>query len=163
MDTPARDCATALSPSDTLSVIAFPTKMVSADKRLISSPVLVRSKKAVSCLSMELNSLSRSLLMIFWPGEVYRILHKATNYFIVDVAAVFRVTWLKRRLPTTIWCILTRVKTLTQKRTLSFLPEIWIRYTLPKLAVPPKRKTPHKILQTYVSVSTICAGFWLDV
>lgn len=112
MDTPARDCATALSPSDTLSVTAFPTKMVSADKRLISSPVLVRSKKAVSCLSMELNSLSRSLLMIFWPGEVYRILHKATNYFIASVAAVFRVTWLKRRLPT----ILTRVKTPTQKR-----------------------------------------------
>lgn len=104
MDTPARDCATALSPSDTLSVTAFPTKMVSADKRLISSPVLVRSKKAVSCLSMELNSLSRSLLMIFWPGEVYRILHKATNcnYFIVDVAAVFTVTRLKRRLPTTV-------------------------------------------------------------
>ena len=112
MDTPARDCATALSPSDTLSVTAFPTKMVSADKRLISSPVLVRSKKAVSCLSMELKSLSRSLLMIFWPGEVYRILHKATNYFIIDVAAVFRVTRLKRRLQT----ILTRVKRLTEKR-----------------------------------------------
>ena len=45
------------------------------------------------------------------------------------------------------------------EKTLGFLPEIWIRYTLPKLAVPPKRKTPHKILQTYVRVSTICAGF----
>lgn len=160
MDTPARDCATALSPSDTLSVTAFPTKMVSADKRLISSPVLVRSKKAVSCLSMELNSLSRSLLMIFWPGEVYRILHKATNYFIVDVAAVFRVTRLKRRLPTTIYLMYTdRGQNTDTEKTLSFLPEIWIRYTLPKLAVPPKRKTPHKILQTYVRVSTICAGF----
>lgn len=110
MDTPARDCATALSPSDTLSVTAFPTKMVSADKRLISSPVLVRSKKAVSCLSMELNSLSRSLLMIFWPGEVYRFYIRQPT--IVDVAAVFRVTWLKRRLQT----ILTRVKRLTEKR-----------------------------------------------
>ena len=67
MEIPARDCATALNPSDTLSVTAFPTKMVSADKRLINSPVLVLSKNAVSCFSMELKSFSRSRVIIFCP------------------------------------------------------------------------------------------------
>ena len=67
MEIPARDCATALNPSDTLSVTAFPTKMVSADKRLINSPVLVLSKNAVSCFNMELKSFSRSRVIIFCP------------------------------------------------------------------------------------------------
>ena len=70
METPATDWAAALKPSDTLSVTAFPTRMVSADKRLISSPVLVLSKNAVSCCRMDLKSLSRSRLIIFWPRIV---------------------------------------------------------------------------------------------
>ena len=65
METPATDWATALNPSDTLSVTALPTRMVSADKRLISSPVRVLSKNAVSCFSMEVNSRSRSRLIVF--------------------------------------------------------------------------------------------------
>lgn len=67
MKIPPTDCTTALNPSDTLSVTAFPTKMVSADKRLINSPVLVLSKNAVSCSSMELKSVLRSLAIIFCP------------------------------------------------------------------------------------------------
>ena len=67
MTIPPTDCTTAINPSDTLSVTAFATKMVSADKRLINSPVLVLSKNAVSCSSMELKTVLRSLTITFCP------------------------------------------------------------------------------------------------
>ena len=82
MEIPARDCATALNPSDTLSVTAFPTKMVSADKRLINSPVLVLSKNAVSCFSMELKSFSRSRVIIFCPEITVSQINYYYYYFV---------------------------------------------------------------------------------
>lgn len=67
--TPAAAWATALSPSDRLSVRERPTTAVSAERRLISSPVRVRSKKATSCLRMEEKTEARRLRTIFWPKE----------------------------------------------------------------------------------------------
>jgi len=43
------------SPSDTLVVRAFPTTVVSEERRLINSPVLLESKKEISCLEMVVN------------------------------------------------------------------------------------------------------------
>lgn len=80
MTIPPTDCTTAINPSNTLSVTAFATKMVSADKRLINSPVLVLSKNAVSCSSMELKSVLRSLTITFCPeitvSQIIIILYK---------------------------------------------------------------------------------------
>lgn len=67
--TPAAAWATALSPSDRLSVRERPTTAVSAERRLISSPVWVRSKKATSCRRMEAKTEARRLRTIFCPKE----------------------------------------------------------------------------------------------
>lgn len=67
--TPAAAWTTALSPSDRLSVMEWPTTVVSAERRLISSPVLVLSKKATSCLRMDEKTEARRFRTIFWPEE----------------------------------------------------------------------------------------------
>lgn len=68
MLTPAAAWATALNPSDRLSVIERPTTAVSADSLLMSSPVLLLSKKATSCLRTAEKIEARRLRTICWPG-----------------------------------------------------------------------------------------------
>ena len=53
MPMPTEACAPALSPSERFSVTERPRRAASADRRLISSPVRVLSKKATSCFSTE--------------------------------------------------------------------------------------------------------------
>lgn len=69
MPVPTEAWATALSPSDRFSVTERPSSTVSADRRLTSSPVLVLSKKATSCLSTAVNSEMRSRFTMRWPAE----------------------------------------------------------------------------------------------
>lgn len=53
MPTPTEAWAPALSPSERFSVTERPNNAVSEDRRFISSPVLVLSKKATSCFRIE--------------------------------------------------------------------------------------------------------------
>lgn len=65
--TPPTACAVERSPSEMFMVTDWPTSEVSVDRRLISSPVLVLSKKATSCFIIEPKSFSRIRLITLWP------------------------------------------------------------------------------------------------
>lgn len=65
--TPTDACAPALSPSERFSVTERPKRAVSEDKRFISSPVLVLSKKAVSCFRIEENMVALKRFTILCP------------------------------------------------------------------------------------------------
>ena len=64
--------ATARRPSERLSVTEWPISAVSADKRLMSSPVRVLSKKPTSCLKIEEKRDSRKFLTICCPEKITR-------------------------------------------------------------------------------------------
>ena len=64
IDKPPKAEITALKPSETFCVTDDPTTVVSAARRFINSPLLVRSKKAISCLTMEPKMRVRSLCII---------------------------------------------------------------------------------------------------
>lgn len=80
--TPTDAWAPALSPSERFSVSERPRSAVSEDKRFISSPVLVLSKKAVSCFRIEENKVVRKRFTILCPvrnrrqsSTAYKTLH----------------------------------------------------------------------------------------
>ena len=60
-------CAVERRPSDIFIVTDCPTSEVSVDKRLISSPVLVLSKNATSCLRIDPNNCSLIFFTIRLP------------------------------------------------------------------------------------------------
>lgn len=67
MPTPAPAWARDRSPSDRLSVRQFPTMAVSAESRLMSSPVRVLSKNPTSCFKIEEKRVSRKFRTICCP------------------------------------------------------------------------------------------------
>ena len=62
--TPAVTCAHALNPSDTFCVTAPLTNSTSDASRLISSPVRVLSKNAISCAIIDEKTFSRKRFVI---------------------------------------------------------------------------------------------------
>lgn len=68
----AEACPAALNPSERFSVTERPKRAVSEDKRLISSPVLVLSKKATSCFKREENIVALRRFTILCPKTVKR-------------------------------------------------------------------------------------------
>lgn len=69
MPIPTEAWAPALSPSERFSVTERPRSAVSEDRRLISSPVRVLSKKATSCLRTEENREARSRFTMRCPAR----------------------------------------------------------------------------------------------
>ena len=67
MPTPADTCATARKPSDTFCVTAPLTTCTSDAKRFINSPVLVLSKNAISCATIEEKRFSRKFFVMRCP------------------------------------------------------------------------------------------------
>lgn len=67
MPTPAATIKVDRRPSEIFIVTDWLTKEVSADKRLINSPVLFLSKNAISCLTMALKTDVLILLVIRRP------------------------------------------------------------------------------------------------
>ncbi len=67
IETPAMAWTSALSPSEMLLVMDCPTMDVSVDNRLISSPVFVLSKKAISWWMIEPNSRDLIRFTTRWP------------------------------------------------------------------------------------------------
>lgn len=72
MPIPKEAWAPALSPSERFSVTERPRSAVSEDRRLISSPVRVLSKKATSCLRTEENREARSRFTMRCPARANR-------------------------------------------------------------------------------------------
>ena len=78
--TPTDAWAPARSPSERFSVSERPKSAVSEDKRFISSPVLVLSKKAVSCCRIEENMVVLKRFTILWPVRNRRQSSMAYNF-----------------------------------------------------------------------------------
>lgn len=69
MPTPANAMTTDRKPSEMFMVTDCETRDVSAERRLISSPVLLVSKKPISCFITEANTRERNDRVMRWPGR----------------------------------------------------------------------------------------------